>query len=153
MPSSPSAIGVSTHDVTERTKADEAAVLNQQRLDLAVGAHTMGVFDWDPDAGSAAWNPEMAALFGFEPDPSMPDYPFHPESRHTAIAVLSVDGDRVEASVIPCWIDDEARPVPVGRSERGDEVAAYLRRITSEAGFDTELRWDGERLAARTKED
>lgn len=101
----------------------------------------------------AAWARERRRLFGFDPDPAMPEYPFHPESRHTAIAVLSVDGDVVEASVIPCWIDDDARPVPVGGSERGDQVATYLRRITSEAGFATELPWDGDRLAVRTKED
>lgn len=100
-----------------------------------------------------AWARERRRLFGFDPDPAMPEYPFHPESRHTAIAVLTIDGDVVEASVIPCWIDDEARPVPVGRSQRGDEVAAYLRTITSEAGFATELPWDGDRLVVRTKED
>ena len=100
-----------------------------------------------------AWARERRRLFGFDPDPAMPEYPFHPESRHTAIAVLTIDGDGVEASVIPCWIDDEARPVPVGRSERGDEVAAYLRTITSEAGFATELPWDGDRLVVRAKED
>lgn len=100
-----------------------------------------------------AWARERRRLFGFDPDPAMPEYPFHPESRHTAIAVLTTDGDEVEASVIPCWIDDEARPVPVGRSERGDEVAAYLRTITSEAGFPTELPWDGDRLVVRAKED
>lgn len=100
-----------------------------------------------------AWARERRRLFGFDPDPAMPEYPFHPESRHTAIAVLTIDGDGVEASVIPCWIDDEARPVPVGRSQRGDEVAAYLRTITSEAGFATELPWDGDRLVVRTKED
>ncbi|WP_194409820.1 CapA family protein [Microbacterium cremeum] len=100
-----------------------------------------------------AWARERRRVFGFEPDPAMPEYPFHPESRHTAIAVLSVDAGRVEASLIPCWIDDEARPVPVARSERGGEVAAYLQRITSEAGFDTELRWNGDRLVVRTKED
>jgi hypothetical protein len=43
--------------------------------------------------------------------------------------------------------------VPVGRSARGDDVAAYLQRITSEAGFTTELAWAGDRLLARTKED
>ena len=100
-----------------------------------------------------AWARERRRLFGFDPDPAMPEYPFHPESRHAAIAVLTVDGEEVEASVIPCCIDDDARPVTVGRSERGDEVAAYLRTITSEAGFATELPWDGDRLAVRTKED
>jgi len=100
-----------------------------------------------------AWARQRRRLFGFEPDPSMPEYPFHPDSRHTAIAVMEVTGDRIDAALIPCWIDDEARPVPVGRTERGERVAAYLRSITREAGFDTELDWVGDRLAARTKEE
>ncbi|WP_109208863.1 MULTISPECIES: CapA family protein [Microbacterium] len=100
-----------------------------------------------------AWARQRRRLFGFTPDPAMPEYPFHPESRHTAIAVLTLDGDRVEGGLIPCWIDGDARPVPVGGTERGDAVAAYLRGITGEAGFDTELHWVGDRLVARTKED
>ncbi|MFC8680527.1 CapA family protein [Microbacterium ureisolvens] len=100
-----------------------------------------------------AWARQRRRLFGFTPDPAMPEYPFHPESRHTAIAVLTLDGDRVEGGLIPCWIDGDARPVPVGGTERGEAVAAYLRGITGEAGFDTELHWVGDRLVARTKED
>jgi poly-gamma-glutamate synthesis protein (capsule biosynthesis protein) len=101
----------------------------------------------------SGWARERRRLFGFDPDPAMPEYPFHPESRNTAIAVLTIADGRVVAGLVPCWIDDEARPVPVGGAERGRDVAAYLRRITSEAGFDTELEWSGDRLVARRKED
>jgi poly-gamma-glutamate synthesis protein (capsule biosynthesis protein) len=101
----------------------------------------------------SGWARERRRLFGFDPDPSMPDYPFHPESRHTAIVELTITEGGIDAALIPCWIDDAARPVPVARGERGDEVAAYLRRITSEAGFATELVWHGDRLVVRTKED
>ncbi|MFE5410853.1 CapA family protein [Microbacterium sp. NPDC056569] len=100
-----------------------------------------------------AWARQRQRLFGFSPDPTMPDYPFHPESRHTAIAVLTLGAAGIEAGLIPCWIDDDARPVPAGRTPRGEQVAAYLQRITGEAGFDTELHWAGDRLVARTKED
>jgi CoA:oxalate CoA-transferase len=38
-----------------------------------------------------AWAARRKKLFGFEPDPTMPGtYPFHPDSRNTAIAVLRV---------------------------------------------------------------
>ena len=70
-----------------------------------------------------AWARQRRRLFGFEPDAAMPDYPFHPESRHTAIAELVVEDGEVSAALLPCWIDDEARPVPVGRSDRGEQVA------------------------------
>jgi len=104
------------------------------------------------DPGRAAWARERRRLFGFEPDPAMPAYPFHPESRHTLIAALTFDGGAVEAAVIPCWIDDDARPVPVGRSPRGEAVADYLRAITADAAFATELAWSGDRIVARARE-
>lgn len=103
-------------------------------------------------AERAEWARRRVRLFGFVPDPAMPDYPFHPESRHTAIAWIDVDADdTVSASLLPCWIDDDARPVPVGRSDRGEQVAQYIRRITADAGFDTEFEWHGDRLAVATR--
>jgi poly-gamma-glutamate synthesis protein (capsule biosynthesis protein) len=101
----------------------------------------------------SGWARERRRLFGFDPDPAMPEYPFHPESRNTAIAVLTIADGRVVAGLVPCWIDDEARPVPVGGAERGRDVAAYLRIITREAGYDTQLEGSGHRLVARRKED
>ncbi|WP_019180413.1 CapA family protein [Microbacterium yannicii] len=99
-----------------------------------------------------AWARQRRRLFGFEPDAAMPDYPFHPESRHTAIAELIIGDGAVQAALLPCWIDDDARPVPVGRSERGERVAEYFRTITAEAGLSTELVWDDERLVVRAGE-
>lgn len=97
----------------------------------------------------AAWARQRRRLFGFSPDPTMPEYPFHPESRNTAIAVFEISYGRLDLRIIPCWIDDDARPVPVGRDERGTVVAEYLRTISREAGFGTELMWEGDRLVAR----
>lgn len=87
----------------------------------------------------AEWARRRRGLFGFDPDPAMPDYPFHPESRNTAIAVLGFDGADVSAALLPCWIDDEARVVPVAGTERGAAVCAYLRETSREGGFDTEF--------------
>jgi poly-gamma-glutamate synthesis protein (capsule biosynthesis protein) len=77
-------------------------------------------------------------LFGFVPDPAMPEYPFHPESRNTMIARLEITAfGVVAAAALPLWIDADARPVPVAGSARGREIESYIRRITAEAGFDT----------------
>ena len=74
----------------------------------------------------------------------MPFYPFHPESRNTIAADCRIAADgAVEAGFVPCWIDDRGRPVP---GERSEEVAAYVERISAEAGFDTEFTQDGERV-------
>ncbi len=101
-----------------------------------------------PDGKSAveleAWAKRRRDLFGFAPDPAMPFYPFHPESRNTIAADCRIAADgAVEAGFVPCWIDDHGRPVP---GERSEEVAAYVARISAEAGFDTEFTRDGERV-------
>lgn len=117
---------------------------------FATVTHALALDADDPQR--AAWAEERRRLFGFEPDPAMPGYPFHPESRHTAIAALTFDEAAVRTALIPCWIDDDARPVPVGRSPRGEAVAAYLQAITVDAGFATDLAWDGDVLVARALE-
>ncbi|THG31591.1 CapA family protein [Naasia lichenicola] len=92
------------------------------------------------------WAQRRRTLFGFDVDPDMPSwYPFHPESRNTAIAVLDVASDGgLRPALIPCWIDAEGAPVPHGQDERGHAVLEYIRRITAEEGFSTGLAWEGD---------
>jgi poly-gamma-glutamate synthesis protein (capsule biosynthesis protein) len=88
-----------------------------------------------------AWAKRRRELYGFEPDPAMPAYPFHPESRNTAIAVIDVDEEnRVRPAFIPCWIDEQARPIPLTRGE-GDSVVAYIEGISRTAGLATKFHW------------
>ena len=95
----------------------------------------------------AAWARDRLKLFGFVPDPLMPEYPFHPESRNTAIAVVELAGDGgITAALIPCWIDDEARPVPLHEGERFDQVCAYIQAVTAEAGLRTTFDKNDSRL-------
>lgn len=83
------------------------------------------------------WAERRRSLFGFDPDPRLPSwYPFHPESRNTMIAVLDVGDDgAVVPGMIPCWIDEGARPVPWGGAEDGADVVGYVRAITRAEGF------------------
>jgi poly-gamma-glutamate synthesis protein (capsule biosynthesis protein) len=95
----------------------------------------------------AAWSARRRELFGFEPDPKMPFYPFHPESRNTMIADCRIRADgAIESGFVPCWIDDRGRPVPVGPSSGGEPVAAYVERISAGAGFSSSFAWDAERV-------
>lgn len=88
------------------------------------------------------WARRRSQLFGFTPDPTMPFYPFHPESRNTMIAWCRFDRDGlVAAGFVPCWIDDQGRPVPVGRDETGLRVTDYVRAISAAAGLAVELEW------------
>jgi poly-gamma-glutamate capsule biosynthesis protein CapA/YwtB (metallophosphatase superfamily) len=84
-----------------------------------------------------AWMARRQKLFGFVPDPSMPAYPFNPESRHTMVAhcVVGADGS-VQAGFVPCWIDQQARPVPLlPGSAEGQRVCAYVQRINEAASL------------------
>lgn len=100
-----------------------------------------------------AWARRRVELYGFAPDPAMPTYPFHPESRHTIIAECSVAADgSIDAGLVPCWIDDDARPVPVTGTE-GERVLDYVRAIGEEAGLRAQLTWDGSRAAIQEPDD
>jgi hypothetical protein len=98
-------------------------------------------------AERAAWARRRVELYGFAPDPNMPYYPFHPESRNTVIAVCRFTIDGVaSAGFVPCWIDDAGRPVPLSRVDGGDGVADYVARISRAAGLDTVFAWNGDEV-------
>lgn len=93
-----------------------------------------------------AWAKRRQQLFGFVPDPAMPTYPFHPDSRHTLLASVRVHADgTLDAGLVPCWIDGAARPVPLGPDDAGPTLD-YLRRITAEAGLKTRYDWQGDHV-------
>jgi poly-gamma-glutamate synthesis protein (capsule biosynthesis protein) len=94
-----------------------------------------------------AWAERRRKLFGFVPDPGMPCYPFHPESRNTMIADCRIGPDgRVSAGFRPCWIGDDGAPRVLGNDAQGQAVAGYLADIGRAAGMDTVFRWEGERV-------
>lgn len=104
-------------------------------------------------AERAAWARDRLRLFGFVPDPLMPDYPFHPESRNTAIGVVDLAPDGgLEASLIPCWIDDAASPVPLHTGPTFDQVCEYIQTITAQAGLPTTFSVDESRLTVNLRE-
>lgn len=94
-----------------------------------------------------AWAKRRKKLFGFEPDPDMPGYAFHPQSRNTGIARLSLGTDgSLQAGFIPCWIGQDATPRPLTDLASATPVVEYVQEITAEAGFDTGLYWAGDHL-------
>lgn len=100
----------------------------------------------NPSPERLAWARRREELFGFSPDPDMPYYPFHPESRNTAIALCEVGpGGVAWAGFVPCRIDADARPVPMRWDDGGAEVAAYVQDISERAGLRTRIERDGDR--------
>ncbi len=95
-----------------------------------------------------AWALRRKQLFGFEPDPNTPEYPFHPESRLTMLAKLTVsEGEVVGAGFVPFVINQRSQPEPVGHTARGEEVLDYVGRITREAGLQATFTWRGDEVA------
>jgi len=83
-------IGVSIDDVSERTEAERAMKRSQQRLDLAVSANKIGIFDWHIPSGWAMWSGEMEDIFG------IPRGSFEGHTDHFRRRVLPEDLVRIE---------------------------------------------------------
>src|SRR5512139_999406 len=57
----------------------------------------------NPSPKRLEWARRRRELFGFEPDPTYPTYPFHPEARNAMIAVCEIGAECVrKAGFIPC---------------------------------------------------
>jgi PAS domain S-box-containing protein len=116
---SPARIVGTNLDVTERVEAEQAMRASRDRLDLAVGAHAIGIFDWDLPSGAAAWTAELEQIFGLQPGG------FEGHIDHFRRRVAAEDMARLEA---------EAAAVV----EAGEQVINYQFRISRDDG---EMRW------------
>jgi hypothetical protein len=98
----------------------------------------------NPSPKRLDWARRRRELFGFEPDPNYPTYPFHPEARNAMIAVceIGVEGIR-KAGFIPCWVNPHGQPEVCGDNERGRSVARYIEEISGKAALRTHFEWDG----------
>jgi poly-gamma-glutamate capsule biosynthesis protein CapA/YwtB (metallophosphatase superfamily) len=94
-----------------------------------------------------AWARRRRELFGFEPDPNYPIYPFHPEAKNAMIAFCDVTPKGiVRAGFLPCWITPQGQPEVVSHDARGEVVADYVAQITRKAGLKAEFKWEGDRV-------
>ncbi|WP_297719020.1 CapA family protein [Intestinimonas sp.] len=92
-----------------------------------------------------AWIASRKKLFGFEPDMTMPYYPFNPDSRNTMLAKLVLTRAGVaESGYVPCYIDHAGAPVPLTTRESARPVIAYLQRLQQEEGFPCRMDWQEE---------
>ncbi|MHA6623524.1 CapA family protein [Pseudonocardia sp. DLS-67] len=111
---------------------------------FATASRTLADRTSGASAATQEWARRRKQLFGFDLDPSMPAYPWHPESRNTAIAHCRFDATgNIVAGFVPCYIDDHLRPEPLGPGA-GDAVVDYIRQIGEEAGLSTTFEWDGD---------
>jgi poly-gamma-glutamate synthesis protein (capsule biosynthesis protein) len=90
------------------------------------------------------WARRRKELFGFEPDPNYPTYPFHPEARNAMIATCEVGPDGVhKAGFIPCYVNPEGQPEICSNDERGRSVASYIENITRKTALRATFEWEG----------
>jgi poly-gamma-glutamate synthesis protein (capsule biosynthesis protein) len=93
------------------------------------------------------WARRRRTLFGFEPDPDYPTYPFHPEAKNAIIGWCEVTADGVlRAGFLPCWVHPDGSPEVLGSEGRGPAVANYVEKISRESGLQTTFRRDGAKV-------
>jgi len=102
--------------------------------------HALAVRD---DQESQQWAKRRKELFGFEPDPEYPAYPFHPEAKQTIVAKCIIEnGNIAEVRYLPCYVNKKGQPEILSDDERGQQVFEYVREITWGAGLNARFAWD-----------
>jgi poly-gamma-glutamate synthesis protein (capsule biosynthesis protein) len=98
-----------------------------------------------------AWAEKRKALFGFEPDPAYPLYPFHPEAKNGMVAACHIDANgAISPGFRPIWMTPAGQPEPLGDDARGRAVADYVASISHKAGLKTEFAWEGDRVVFKS---
>jgi poly-gamma-glutamate capsule biosynthesis protein CapA/YwtB (metallophosphatase superfamily) len=94
-----------------------------------------------------AWAKRRREMFGFEPDPDYPTYPFHPEAKNSMLAVcVAGPGGVQSAGFVPVWIEPDGSPRPLGRDAKGEEVASHIQGLNDKAGLEADLAWRDDRV-------
>ena len=95
-----------------------------------------------PGQDSQSWEVRRKELFGFEPDPDYPTYPFHPEAIYTLIAKCIIESGKLSRiSYLPCIVNKQGQPEIVKNDSEGKRVFDYMNKITKAAGLNTIYRW------------
>ena len=94
----PAALMGSFVDVSERVRAQRAALENEGRLGEAVRVAGLGIFDDDPRRGASWWSPRHREMFGFFADETVTSESFlqrvHPDDRGLVAAAVRHAGSR-----------------------------------------------------------
>ena len=100
-----------------------------------------------PGQDPQSWEVRRKELFGFEPDPDYPTYPFHPEAIYTMIAKCEVESGKLSRiSYLPCIVNKQGQPEIVKNDSDGKIVFDYMAKITRGAGLKTTYRWSDDEI-------
>ena len=106
-------------DITDVRRAESSREAEEQRLELAVRAHGMGIYDWNIQTGEVAWTEQEERLFGLEPGT------FEGRIEAWNSRVHPEDRDRMTSLLNACI-------------ERREEVVDFAFRVCTPAGA---VRW------------
>ena len=96
-----------------------------------------------PGQDAQSWAVRRKELFGFEPDPEYPTYPFHPEAIYTIIAKCTIESKKLSRiSYLPCIVNKKGQPEIVKNDSEGKRVFDYMNKITRGAGLNVRYRWN-----------
>jgi poly-gamma-glutamate synthesis protein (capsule biosynthesis protein) len=105
-----------------------------------------------PGQDAQLWSRRRRELFGFEPDPEYPTYPFHPEAKYTVIAKCVVtEGKISRMSYLPCLVNKKSQPEILKHDARGQEVFDYVERVTQGTALNACYRWEGDEVVVTPK--
>jgi hypothetical protein len=100
-----------------------------------------------PNQDPLSWARRRRELFGFDPDPEYPTYPFHPDAKYTIIAKCTVEDKRIsQVGYIPCLVNKQAVPQVLERDAQGQDVFDYMNKITRAANLNTRFEWQGDEV-------
>lgn len=95
-----------------------------------------------PGQDPQSWARRRREIFGFEPDPEYPTYPFHPEAKYIVMAKCLIKDKGVsQVSLIPCIVNKEGQPEVMRNHAKGQEVFNYMQNITRKAGLNAGFAW------------
>jgi poly-gamma-glutamate capsule biosynthesis protein CapA/YwtB (metallophosphatase superfamily) len=105
-----------------------------------------------PGQDTQSWEVRRKELFGFEPDPAYPTYPFHPDAIYTIIAKCSIKaGTLAHTSYLPCIVNKQGQPEIVKNDSQGERVFNYMKKITEGARLKTTYRWDKDEIICESQ--
>jgi hypothetical protein len=103
-----------------------------------------------PNADPNSWEVRRKEIFGFEPDPEYPTYPFHPEAVYTVIAKFIIESGKLSrVSCLPCIVNKQGQPEIMKNDNQGQRVFNYLEKITRGARLNASYHWDGDEIVCR----
>ena len=140
-------------DISGRKQAEQALRDSEERLQLALEAGGMGVWDWDTSSNALEWSSEHFTIMGLEPFSIKPTYQtwaerVHPDDRPTVTAAIATaiaerGHYRAEYRIV---LPDGSQRWVISRGEAVYKTSGGCVRLTGVTVDITDRKWAESRL-------